>query len=55
MRLEEFAFILQSGADGLVGLDIALSTIDHRYVAQTQGNDATSKNINNIGALVPVR
>jgi hypothetical protein len=52
MVLEELAFVAERILDRLSGIDIALTSVDDRDVAQTKRDDATGENINDIGALV---
>lgn len=51
--LEEGALALQGLVDGLLGINITLSTVDDRNVAETKGNDTTSQNIDNVRASIP--
>lgn len=53
MVLEELAFVLECDSDGLVRFNIALATVDDWDVAQTEGNNTTGEDINDIGSLVP--
>jgi hypothetical protein len=50
--LEEFSFVSQSLLDGFARIDIPLSTIDDRNIAQTQGDDASSQDIDDVCSLV---
>lgn len=54
MVLEIVAFVVEGGADSLVGLDITLATIDDGNVAKAQRNDTSSENIYDIRAFVPI-
>ena len=54
MVLEKFALVLECGGDGLVGFDIALTTVDDWDIPQTEGNNTTCENVDNIGSLVPI-
>lgn len=51
--LEKVAFVLESRSNAFGLIDISLTSVDDRDVAQSQGNDATSQNIDNVGSLVP--
>lgn len=53
MVLEEGALSLQGLVDGLLGINITLSTVDDGNVAETKGNDTTGQNIDNVRASVP--
>ena len=54
VALEKVALVHQRSRDGLVGVDIALTTVDHWDVAQAQGDNPSSKNVNDIGAGIPI-
>ena len=53
MVLKEVSFMIEGSSDSLAGFDISLATVDNWDITQAQGNNATSKNINNVCALVP--
>lgn len=51
--LEESALSLQGLIDGLLGINITLSTVDNGNVAEAKGNDTTGQNIDNVRASIP--
>jgi hypothetical protein len=53
MIFEELAFVFEGRHDGLGRFDIALTTVNHRYISQAQRNDTSSKDIHDIGSRVP--
>ena len=53
--LKEVLLVLQRISNGLLVLDITLTTVNDWDVAQAQRNDAAGKNINDVGPLVPVQ
>lgn len=53
MVLKELALILESGADWLVGVNVALTTIDNWHIAKTEWNNAASENVHNIRSNIP--
>lgn len=53
MVLEEIAFVFEGLADRFRGFDIALTTVNDRYISQAKRDDATSKNVHDVGTLVP--
>ena len=54
MTLKELTLRLQRGADGLVGLNIPLTTVNHRNITKTKRDDTASENVDDIGTRVPV-
>ncbi|KAH3667130.1 hypothetical protein OGAPHI_002779 [Ogataea philodendri] len=50
--LEESSFVVQSLSDGLVVLNILLSSINDRDVSGPQWDDSACQNVNNVGSLV---
>lgn len=53
MVLEEVTLLFKSSVDRFGGFDVALTTINHWDIPQSQGNDTASQNINNICAGIP--
>jgi hypothetical protein len=54
MVLEELTLVVESGGDGLLRVDVTLPTVDDGHIAESQWDDASGKDINDVGALVPV-
>ena len=53
--LEELALILERSDDRLVRVNVALTTVDYRYVTQTERNDTACENIHNVRSGIPRR
>ena len=53
MSLEELTLGLQGRTDGLVVLNVSLTTVDYWYISQSQRDDPASENIDNVRSLVP--
>jgi len=53
MSLEEDSLVLQRSRDGLLLLDVSLTSVDDGDVSETQRDDSTGENVNNVGSLVP--
>ena len=53
MSLEELTRGLQGRTDGLVVLNVSLTTVDYWYISQSQRDDPASENIDNVRSLVP--
>ena len=51
--LEKVLLVVQSICDRLLRVNVPLSSIDDRDVAQTKGNDTAGQDIDDIGTLVP--
>jgi len=51
--LEELSFVFQRKTDRLGALNIALTTIDDWHVAQTERNDTSCQNVDNVRACIP--
>jgi hypothetical protein len=51
--LEELLLVLERLRDGTLVVDIALSSVDDGDVSETEGDDTTSKNVDDVGSLVP--
>lgn len=52
---EKAAFVFESRRDWLTRLNITLTAINNRDIAQAERNYTTGKDINNISSLVPDR
>lgn len=52
--LKELLLVLESGGDRPLLVNVTLSTVDDRDVAESERDDATSENIDNVCPLVPV-
>ena len=53
MILEELALIIQSCTDGLVGINITLSTVHDWDITQAKGDHSASEDIHNVRSSVP--
>jgi len=53
--LEEGALSIQGAADRLFGVDVTLTAVNNRDVAETKGNNAASQNIDDIGTSIPMK
>jgi len=54
MTLEKLALSFERLLDRLRNVNVTLATVYNRYIAQTQRNDATGKDVNDISASIPV-
>lgn len=54
MALKEMTLSIKRLLDWLRRVDVALTTINNRNIAQAQRNDATSENVNDISASIPM-
>lgn len=54
MVLEELALGLEGNADLLVCVDVPLPSVHHGNVSQSQRNDPSSQDINNVSSDIPV-
>lgn len=54
MVFEEITLIVKGGANGFILLNISLTSVDHRNITESQGNDSSGQNINDVRAFVPV-
>lgn len=54
MVFEEILLVLQSCSDGSLLVDVALSSVDDRDITETEGDDATGEDVDDIRALIPV-
>lgn len=52
MVLEEALLILQGSRNLLLVLNVPLATVDHRNVAQSQGDDSAGQNIDDVGSMI---
>jgi hypothetical protein len=52
--LEEVSFVLESRSDTLGLVDISLTSIDNGNIAQSQGDNSSGQNVDNVGSLVPI-
>ena len=53
MILEEVLLVLESLRDRSLVVDISLTTIDDGNVTQSQRNDSTSENVDDVSSLIP--
>lgn len=53
MGLEEDSLVLERARDGLLLLDVSLTSVNDWDVSETERNDSTSENVDDIGSLVP--
>ena len=53
--LKELSLMFKSGCDGSLLIDVALTTVHNRNVSEAQRDDASSEDIDDVGALVPAR
>ena len=54
MVLEELAFGLEGNTDLLVRFDVSLSSVHHGNVTQSQRNDPSRQDINNVSSDIPI-
>ena len=52
---EKVTLSLQGLVDRLLGINIALSTVDNRNVAEAKRNDTAGQNIDNVRARIPLK
>lgn len=52
MVLKEPLLVLQGRCDRLGLVDVSLTSVDDRDVAETEGDDSASENIDNVGSLI---
>lgn len=55
MILKELPFVLKGGTNSLVAVNVPLTTVYDRNIAQAQRNDPSCKDIDDIRTLVPKR
>lgn len=54
MVLEEVAFGIERDADLLVCLNVSLSSVHDRNVSQSERNNPSGKNVNNVRSRIPI-
>jgi hypothetical protein len=55
MILKEFTFKFQSHRNGLVVFNVTLTTVDHGNISKSEGDNATSENIDDVRSFIPAR
>lgn len=54
VSLEENSLVLQRSRDGLLLLDISLTSVHDGDVSETKRDDSTGENVDDVGSLVPI-